>query len=82
MLSLATVNARTQLRLGGAGERSKTMDLGKQVRVVEIPQRAPASRPVEKPERRHDEELIPLPDNWPKRSPVRVPEKVQGYGER
>jgi hypothetical protein len=55
------------------------MDLGKQVRVVEVPQRAPASRPIETPERRrHDEELIPLPDNWPKRSPVRVPEKVRG----
>lgn len=54
------------------------MDLGKQVRVVEIPQRVPASRPVEAPVRREDEELIPLPENWPKRSPVRVPEKVQG----
>ena len=53
------------------------MDLGKQVRVVEVPQRVPASRPMEQPERRHDEELIPLPDNWPKRSPVRVPEKVR-----
>jgi hypothetical protein len=54
------------------------MDLGKQVRVVEVPQRVPASRPMVEPEPRHDEELIPLPDNWPKRSPVRVPEKVRG----
>lgn len=54
------------------------MDLGKQVRVVEVPQQVPASRPMETPERRHDEELIPLPESWPKRSPVRVPEKVHG----
>lgn len=55
------------------------MDLGKQVRIIEVPQRVPASRPVEKPERREDDgELIPLPDNWPKRRvPARVPEKVR-----
>ena len=53
------------------------MDLGKQVRVVEVPQRTPVSRPVEQPERHDEEELIPLPDNWPRRSPVRVPEKVR-----
>lgn len=53
------------------------MDLGKQVRVVEVPQRAPASRPVEQPERRqNDEELIPLPANWPRRVSVPVPEKA------
>jgi hypothetical protein len=54
------------------------MDLGKQVRVVQVPQQVPTRRPVEQPERRHDEKLIPMPDNWPKRSPVPVPEKVRG----
>ena len=53
------------------------MDLGKQVRVVEVPQRIPASRPIENPERYDDDELIPLPADWPKRSPVRVPEEVR-----
>jgi hypothetical protein len=55
------------------------MDLGKQVRVVEIPEQIPARQPVERPARREDEGLIPLPANWPKRSPVRVPEKVGGW---
>jgi hypothetical protein len=58
------------------------MDLGKQVRVVDIPEHVPARRKVEDPERREDHELIPLPDNWPKRSPARVPEKIGEWRER
>jgi hypothetical protein len=57
------------------------MDLGKQVRVVEIPDQIPARRVVEQPEPHHDEP-IPLPKDWPTRSPARVPEKVGEWTER
>ncbi len=57
------------------------MDLGKQTRVVEIPVQTPVRRTVQEPTRRDDGELIPLPDSWPKRSPARVPEKVEEWNE-
>jgi hypothetical protein len=58
------------------------MDLGKQVRVIEIPDVTPARRPIEEPNRRNDEELIPLPDNWPRRAPAHVPDKAGEWTQR
>jgi hypothetical protein len=53
------------------------MDLGKPLKVVNVPLEQPARQPIELPATREDEGLIPLPADWPKRrSPVRVPEKV------
>ena len=52
------------------------MDLGKPLKVVRVPQEVPARQPVEQPQRADEEELIPLPDNWPKRIPVVVPEEA------
>ena len=53
------------------------MDLGKPLKIVTVPREMPAHRPIEKPKGRDDEELIPLPAEWPRRrAPVGVPEKA------
>lgn len=52
------------------------MDLGKPVKVVTIPERVPARQPVEQPQRNTETERIPLPADWPVRSPIGVPEKA------
>ncbi len=42
------------------------MDLGKQVRIIEIPLAQPARQPVRREEPERPE---PLPDNWPIKAP-------------
>jgi hypothetical protein len=42
------------------------MNLGRQIKLVYIPERVPAHWPIEVLLRRADETLAPLPANWPR----------------
>jgi hypothetical protein len=53
------------------------MDLGKPLKTVTVPNEVPVRRPVEQPDRAGEEELIPLPENWPTRIPVKAPQQVE-----
>jgi hypothetical protein len=58
------------------------MDLGKPIKVVEIPEQTPASKPFERTDSDEREDLIPLPAEWPTRKPARVPQDAAGRDER
>ena len=59
------------------------MDLGKPLKTVTVPRETPVRPPIEKPTRREDGDLIPLPADWPKRrAPVTVPEQRAGRSAR
>jgi hypothetical protein len=42
------------------------MNLGKRIKVLMIPERVPAQRPVEEALPKIEETLMPLPADWPK----------------
>lgn len=48
------------------------MDLGKPVKAIAAPERAPARQPRGRPQRREGEQPILLPADWPVRSPVQA----------